>query len=359
MTERYRKTIYCEMQFLRECLERYGDEAAPGSSREATRVWKSLCDLLCSPDINLCLDISKDDYLKDIKDIDRRRLKAAKKGEKLVLDKMDTLMLDFDRRQQAEADFHLKCLGMDFVAVDALETANDMQLNAIYLTCKDAETCKTVAASCGLLIFTSKDLRLDDLPLGDEGCAIGRGESGGWLGKLHGPICNAMAIVDNYILSDTGKMDENLTEILQTFLPQSLSEDITFHLTVFTNDLKLRAHDRLDRLEQMVKRLRPELNCQVSVFRCGTDVFHDRIIISNHQWISCGGGFDLFENKKAGKLTTVNLITPYLTDTVKWARRAYANLVTQITEEINKKTAFINDSYPSFYLGTGQNRLIR
>lgn len=111
MTERYRKTIYCEMQFLRECLELYGDGTALDSSQEAVRIWKSLHDLLLSPDVNLRLDISTEDYLKEIKDIDKRRLKAAKKGEKLLLNKMEILLLDFERRRQGEADFHLKCLG--------------------------------------------------------------------------------------------------------------------------------------------------------------------------------------------------------------------------------------------------------
>ena len=69
MTERYRKTIYCEMQFLRECLELYGDGTALDSSQEAVRIWKSLHDLLLSPDVNLRLDISTEDYLKEIKDI--------------------------------------------------------------------------------------------------------------------------------------------------------------------------------------------------------------------------------------------------------------------------------------------------
>ncbi len=359
MTERYRKTIYCEMQFLRECLELYGDGTALDSSQEAVRIWKSLHDLLLSPDVNLRLDISTEDYLKEIKDIDKRRLKAAKKGEKLLLNKMETLLLDFERRRQGEADFHLRCLGTDFVTVDALNSGNDLSLNAIYLTCKDAETCKRVAASYGVLVFTSKDLNLERLSLGDEGCAIAKGESGGWLGKLQGHACNAVAIVDNYIMSDTRKMDENMTDILQALLPHTLAQDMVFHLTVFTSDLKLQARDRLGGLEQMVKRLRPELNCQVSLFRCGTNVFHDRVIISNHQWFGCGGGFDLFKNKKSDKMTTVNIIVPYLTDTVKWARRAYANLVTQLGEEINKKTAYINDSFPSFCLGAGLNRLIQ
>lgn len=232
-------------------------------------------------------------------------------------------------------------------------------MNAIYLTCKDADICEDISRKYGISVLSSKKFDVNQLQFEDAGCAIAKDEKNtNWLKILQGKcnICNAMIIVDNYVLSDTNVLDENLREILQALLPDTLL-NIPFHLSVFTSDMKKESKIRLELLKSIVKELRPNLECEISVFKNGTDIFHDRTIITNNLWIGCGGGFDLFKKGKSDKMTVVNIVNPYLTDTMQWAKKAYSNLVRSIKKVISNKNEYINDSYPVFYLGTGVNRL--
>ena len=79
MTENYRKTVYCEIQFLKECLSQINMSDTPNMIKR--RLWNSIENLLQSPYINLVLDISSDDFISEIKDIEKKKIKAARKNE--------------------------------------------------------------------------------------------------------------------------------------------------------------------------------------------------------------------------------------------------------------------------------------
>ena len=356
MTENYRKTVYCEIQFLKECLSQINMSDTPNMIKR--RLWNSIENLLQSPYINLVLDISSDDFISEIKDIEKKKIKAARKNENTQLGDFEELLWKLNYKQE-ESSLHIKCYGKDYISIDAQNNAERLNMNAIYLTCKETDICEDISHKYGISVLSSKKFDVNQLQFEDAGCAIAKDEKNmNWLKILQGKcnICNAMIIVDNYILSDTNVLDENLREILQALLPDTLS-NIPFHLSVFTSDMKQNSKIRLELLESIVKELRPNLECEISVFKNGTDVFHDRTIITNNLWIGCGGGFDLFKKGKSDKMTVVNIVNPYLTDTMQWAKKAYSNLVKCIRRVINNKNEYIDDSYPAFYLGTGINRL--
>jgi hypothetical protein len=58
-------------------------------------------------------------------------------------------------------------------------------------------------------------------------------------------------------------------------------------------------------------------------------VFHDRCIISNNVWISCGHGFDLFNKKSRGpiKSTTVNIAFPFFQSSNLWVDGSFLNVL--------------------------------
>ena len=361
MTENYRKTVYCEVQFLKECLSQIDKDRCDDACLLKRRLWHSIENLLLSPpDVKLFLDISDEDFSSEIKDIENRKRKAAKKNQPTQLGDFEELLLEISDKQGGESCLHLKCLGDKYVPLDKLKSSENLNLNAIYLTSQDADICENISRTYGISVLTSKKLDVDRLQFEDSGCAIEKGETKGikknWIEILQGKCnpCNALIIVDNYILSDTKGLDENLREILKAVLPDTLS--VPFHLSVFTYDMKNESKTRQELLEKIVKDLRPNLKCSISLFR--TKDFHDRTIITNNLWIGCGGGFDLFKKGKSDKMTVVNIVNPYLTDTVKWAKEAYSNLVKTVRTVINNKNEYIKDSYPVFYLGTGCNRLI-
>ena len=356
MTENYRKTVFCEIQFLKECLSEIDMDDKTNILKR--RLWNSVENLLLSPYVNLVLDISCDDFVSEIKNIEKKKIKAARKNGNTQLGDFEELLWELNYKQE-ESSIHIKCNDKNFISIDALNNAEHPNMNAIYLTCKDANICEDISRKYGISILSSKKFDVNHLQFEDTGCAIAKDESNtNWLKILQGKcnICNAMIIVDNYILSDTCTLNENLREILQALLPDTLS-DIPFHLSVFTSDMRGKSKIRFEWLKETVKELRPNLECKISLFKNGTDIFHDRIIITNNFWIDCGGGFNLFKKGKSDKMTVVNIVNPYLTDTMQWAKKAYSNLVKSVKKIISNKNEYINESYPAFYLGSGINRL--
>lgn len=358
MAENYRKTVFCEIQFLKECLLQIDNNQCDDSCLLKRRFWNSIENLLLSPNIKLFMDIDDEEFFSEIKNIESKKRKAAKGGKDIQLGNFEELLWKLYYTQE-ESCLHLKCIGEKFIHIDTIKDVDNPNLNAIYLTCKDDDMCESISRTYGISVLTSKNMYVDKLQFEDSGCAIAKGEGTmDWAKILQGKCktCNALIIVDNYILSNVEDLDENLRGILQVILPDTLS--IPFHLSIFTSDMKNRSKERLELLEKIVKNLRPNCHCEISLFRNGTNLFHDRTIITNNLWIGCGAGFDLFKKGKSDKMTVVNIVNPYLTDTMQWAMKAYSNLVKTIRTVINNKNEYINDSYPSFYLGIGNNRLI-
>lgn len=173
--------------------------------------------------------------------------------------------------------------------------------------------------------------------------------------------CNSLIIIDNYILSKTDLINENLTDILDTLIPSHLSSKIDFHITFFTSSLN-NAKDKLQSVTDMLKALRPEINFSLSIIKSSSDNFHDRNIISNNILISCGGGFDLFKLGKSQKTTTVSLHNPFITTNEQWLRKAYSDILHDTLKVYDSSPKFgennIGDTYPNFMLGESRNRLI-
>lgn len=352
MTENYRKTVYCEVEFLKESLSQIDKNSNDEVALQKRRLWNSIVNLLLSPYINLFLDISEEEFSSEIEVIESGTRNAQ-------LSDFEELLLNLDYKQK-NGNLHIKCLDDRYIPIDVINDAEHINANAIFLTNKDTNICEDFSGKYGISVLTSKKLDVNKQLFEDADCAVAKDErSTNWHKILQGKCntCNAMIIIDNYILSDTNVLDENLRGILQVLLPDSLQKDLPFHLSVFTNDLKRQSKDRLERVKNIVHDLRPNLSCEVSIFKNETSKFHDRTIITNNLWIGCGGGFDLFKKGKSDKMTVVNIVNPYLTDTMQWAKKAYSNLVRSIKKVISNKNEYINDSYPAFYLGTGVNRL--
>ena len=356
MAENYRKSVFCEIQFLKECLSQINTNEYDNTHSSKLRFWNSIENLLFCQNIKLFLDISDDEFNTEIKNIEKRKLKAARKGENSQLDKFEELLWRLNY-EQLESNIHLKCCGEKDSSKDFLDSI-ETNLNAFYLTCKDTDTCEDFSRRYGISILTSKKMTVDWQQFEDTGCAIGKKERTNWGNIMQGKYntCNALILIDNYILKDTDFLDENLREILQTLLPETLANNTSFHLSIFTEDMKLKSADRFEKLNTMVKELRPNLSCEISLFK--TKGFHDRTIITNNLYISCGAGFYLLKKGAPINMTVVNILNPYLTDTIHWAKKAYSNLVNAIKYIINNKNEYKSDSFPEFYLGAGINRLI-
>ena len=118
---------------------------------------------------------------------------------------------------------------------------------------------------------------------------------------------NAIVVIDNYILDDTNMMTENIEGLFEAIMPKELNT--TFHITIVTSLKKIPyCNDRYNRLRDTVKKLRPNIDFELTIIK--SQDFHDRTILTNTMFFSCGAGFDLFRKKQSQKTTTVNVALP-------------------------------------------------
>jgi len=193
----------------------------------------------------------------------------------------------------------------------------------------------------------------------DSGFAISKGDEDSWKNRLGKPECgNSLIIIDNYILSDTRDMEKNLYEILKILLPETL--DVTFNLTIITARLKngLPLEGRYNKVKQKIQSMKPKLKINFNLFENVSNVFHDRAILSNYFMITCGAGFDLFNQwGKAKHPTMVSITYPFLQKQIKWAVDHYCNQL-YCAKKLAKNA--VSNNVISQYYGTNKdNRLFQ
>lgn len=222
----------------------------------------------------------------------------------------------------------------------------DQDFCAVYLTKKHFYH---AAKKYGVINITSTNYPDFECLFKDNGEAIAKGEVYNW-GFLRSKAkhnCNSLIIADNYILKKPS-VKQNLLKILDFLLPDKLDDHVPFHFTIISTDKNIswQWDEAIGVLKGELKRLRPILKIEFEYLRVDEKKLHDRTIITNNIWISCGGGFDLFyyDNGKkkfvAGKSTTINIIYPFLQNFNNWVDDAYLNNlkdVKSVFEGVSKK----------------------
>jgi hypothetical protein len=361
--ERYRKTIYCDWDFLESYISMLGDDKPDidVSFSENDEVIQCIKELILSSDVKLFINASKEKYDEKLKDIEKKRKNAAKKGREVVLTQFEKLLHYIDLKQQNNLlHVHFNCIDIDYENLSQKEQF----LNAMFLTSSPKEICQKAMDDYGVIAICAENINDFRCLLYGVGTAIRKHETNKWSSCLASEKtvpCNSLIIVDNYILSKTDLIKENLTDILDTLIPSQLSSKIDFQITIFTSSV-INAKDKLQSVTDVLKELRPDINFSVAIIKSSSDNFHDRNIISNNILISCGGGFDLFKCGKSQKTTTVSLHNPFITSTEQWLRKAYSDILHDTLKVYDSSPKFgennIGDTYPNFMLGESRNRLI-
>ena len=361
--ERYRKTIYCDWDFLESYISILGGKTPDIDMPfcENNEVAQCVKELLLSSYVKLFINASKDKFDEKLKNIEKKRKNAAKKGREVGLTQFEKLLHYIDMKQQNNLlHVHINSVDIDFENLSQQEKF----LNAMFFTSSPKEVCQKAMDDYGVIVICAENINDFCHLLYGNGTAIRKQETNKWSSCLatEKPIpCNSLIIVDNYILSKTDLIKENLTDILDTLIPSRLSSKIDFQITIFTSSLN-NAKDRLQNVTDMLKALRPEMTFSVAIVKSSSDNFHDRNIISNNILVSCGGGFDLFKLGKSQKTTTVSLHNPFITFTEQWSRKAYSDILHDALKVYDASPKFgennIGDTYPNFMLGESRNRLI-
>lgn len=368
--ERYRQTIYCDIEFLKSLLSKQDVEPSglDISYNDDNEITINIRNLILSSDVKLYMNISREEYDRIQSDIYKKRLKAAKKGKELELTSFERLMFDIEMRQQNSIS-HLHINPQKVQFDDTLLQGN--YLNAIFFSSEPKETCKKAMKEYGVLVVCSETIEDFQYLLFDQGAAIRKHEESDWKKCLSCECaqipCNSLIFVDNYVLNDSEKIEENLKPLLDSILPKSLKKSVPFQLTIFAtlkNDkgIDYEIKGRYTKIKEILEEIRPGMPFSLSILKCKKDTFHDRSIASNNLLIGCGGGFNLFSNGRSQKTTTVFAFHPFFSMHSKWSRKAYSDLLSDASEVY--KRANILDKLDMQYIitnyvfGVKQNRLL-
>lgn len=374
--EQYRQTIYCDLDFLKSIISKQETESSSldnsfyGDIEFATIIHNLI---FSSKDKNVkkikfYLNVSHDEYSSLLSNIDKKRLKAARKDKEPNLTPFEKQLLSMEQQRQAGI-LHLHINPQKIVFDNTL--LQDNYLNAIFFSCESKETCQQAIKDYGVIIVSTETLNDFQYLLSDHGAAIKKSDESDWRKCLSGEEstvipCNSLIIVDNYILNDC--MEENLTPLLDAILPKSLKPFVIFELTVFamlktdrgSNDYCIKR--RFEEIMEILGKIRPNINFSLSILKCKGSTFHDRSIASGNLFIGCGGGFNLFKNGKSQKTTTVCAFHPFFHIHNNWAHKAYSDLLNEasyvfknasVLEDLDKQYCISN-----YIFGKKENRLL-
>ena len=229
---------------------------------------------------------------------------------KLVGDAIDSSLFKLLKQNMNGGNFI--CEMKDFPKPEAYTAVAKNNLNAIFLVSEEErQQCRSISANSGVMMMDADDLIENESSLNkSRGKAIPEQATNWvWLCDYNKDypqlnVCNAMIIVDPYILQDRPngritfreKIKNNIFPILRQLLPQTLADGIDFQIDMFVDDDNgwndKEWDDRYDLICDTIESMNPELNYSLSIF--ATKDFHDRIIITNNVSIESGEGFDLF-----------------------------------------------------------------
>ncbi len=310
----YRKTVYCEYAFWEAFIKACPTLLDPSErSLQYMQQW-----------INLYSFLAKSDIIFDLT-IEELQLKAPE----------DQYLLSLWQKS-AEGACGLKCKKKNFpyIAQLQLQHITDRQLDSVYLTTQTTEICEQQSERFGVIVLNMQLVNNATHIFQDNGTAFPSDLAKDWnfmRGLLKNAprinLSNTLIITDNYLFFDSQRIRYNLLPILKIILPQQLDKELAYQICIFTEDKRKKLKHSLSPMVKMIKQIRPKLNFQLMIYEAD-DIFHDRAIVTNNIWISCGHGFDIFtQNGAIDKSTTITIVYPFLQSAIRWSDQAYLNLL--------------------------------
>lgn len=358
---KYRKHIYCEIEFIKLCIEKL-DAPNASCSPEVLLLLNTIKNIVSGTCTKLYMNISREEVDKFSKDIYKRKLNAAKKGKQAELSSFEQFMYNLLWKQQ-NGETQIRY----FDKID-FDCPDEIDLNAYYFTCKGSEQCRKAMSCYGVLVLNTENINDFGFVLKDNGGAVSKSPGNTWKTLLE-PIkktpYNSLVIIDNYILNNTEEMVENLEGIFDALLPSNIS--VPFQITIFSklgteqnNNSCLPSEPRMKKIKEMLSKY-DSYEIELCIIKC--QGFHDRVLLTNSMLIGCPGGFNLFKDGVSQKTTYFNATNPFLADVnIKWTTEAYSNYIADaapVFQDVQENGSNgITDSFPKFYLGEKKNRII-
>jgi hypothetical protein len=277
-----RQKVYCEIDFYKQFLNSYPKEPTPGEeSIKKMKYWIAFNSFLFKSDIFFNISIAQ--------------------FEALTADEIYFKTL---WKKSANGECGIEFIASEFPIIKELDECINNKKDfseAVYLTCEAVELCKEIENSYGIKVICISNLyeneKLFDFHIEPILSGINGHTTWSFL-EIYKHNCNSLAIVDNYILTDTSVIMENLLPILDALLPKRIKT--SFHISVFAKkefpgrpgkDFKL-YHDLI---RSEIETMRPDLDFKLGIFQLRREI-HDRNLITNYIYIDSGSGFNLFRN---------------------------------------------------------------
>ena len=341
----FSKKVYSEIRFLKIMCEAAEDDSLIGY--EEKKVWRALYRFVYYNNIEIHIDCNTQEWRNQFKQSDKTLKKAVKKGAPIPL--FERLICRLEESAINDQEHVQLIFGHSPLTPETISFVS----GALYFTMLEEVNLNRLSELTDCLLISPHNIKMLMPLTNDCGIPITKEFSGSWENVLEN--CNFfkwrqlpynhIIVVDNYLLNDTNRIEENLKPLLECLLPQHLSSH-TFSLTVISSFRNDRGGNDLDfdsrwkKLCDIINSLSRSYSITLLLVKCGNKTFHDRTIITDNMWISCGAGFDLFKNGRASKPTITNVVAPCFNDRINWAFNAYANLMDAIEKVLKDSPTY-------------------
>ena len=296
------KRVYCEFEFLKEFIRSCPN---PNENLDGAISWKRMYDFLYYaykyidvPNIQIADEAAKNRHL----------LQLVKNGN-FSHDK------DFPNLQEPSKIVF-----------------NPEKKNSIYLSQLSKKQKELVSSEYGIIIIGKDDILKFSKRFSKVHRAIAKNSQKNWYDLIPENIktANSLILSDNYILSDTKLINENIVCLLDLLLPYK--SKFSFPIFIYTYEMKNNEKGRYQLLKEEIKKIRPDLSFRLTVCKVYKNDFHDRNLITNNLYIECGSGFDLISNGVSTKRTNLRMSYPFMTyeDGKDSEMEAYVNFISDI-----------------------------
>ncbi len=260
----------------------------------------SIAGLQCL--MNVYCAISESELLTDISDE--------------VWDTDEFLILLWKRHLQGKSEIEL----YESLSMENLDSSTAV-LSAIYLTVKNAEDCNRLGTHYGIAAFNCERALRDEHLFKGNGFLLKKNDfyENRFLqfeNILKYP-CNAMIMIDPYILLKAEDIDDNIPSLFDVLLPTKKLE-MAYHLSIFSmvseNGDNAYGQNKYEKICNLIKALRKGLCFDLTIYAIGkAEDFHSRMIITNNALLQAPDGFNVFrKNGKANKNAKFDIVLPRL-----------------------------------------------
>lgn len=207
------------------------------------------------------------------------------------------------------------------IAIDNPDNAED--LSAIYLTETSDSICDNLGNQYGVVAINSADATHKDCLFKGDGFILKKNKKQyndrylQFQSQIHYP-CNAMILIDPYILCKEENIENNLFSLLDATLPNKKLQ-VVFHIAIFSmigekNIDAANGENVYNRIKNIIIALRKGLKFDLTLYAIGSsEEFHSRMILTNNVFLNAADGFDVFrEDATSNKNAMFDIVLPRL-----------------------------------------------